>query len=440
MSLPDTGCIRETIRDAALAPRQTSRPIRFLQISSFYPPYSFGGDAAYVQRLSHALAEMDHQVDIIHCVDSYLMFTSSNAKPENDTANLRVHGLRSGYGVLSPLLSHQSGRPLLKTTKIREIIDRVRPDVIHYHNISLLGPAVLELGSDSEVIKLYTAHEHWLICPNHVLWKFNRKPCDGPKCLPCVLRAKRPPQLWRYTNMLERCANEVDAFLAFSRFTANIHRSRGFSRPVLEFPPFVDLAESTGSSGSFRAHDSANKPYFLFVGRLEPIKGVEFLVDAWGDAVGAELLIAGDGSLRNRLRQMASAKRSVRILGKLSSAELGELYANCIACIVPSLTYEVFPMVILEAFARKAPVIARDLGSLSDIINDSGGGMLFNDAAGLMRCVSEVESSRELRQQLGNNGFRAFLARWTREHHLKRYFELLRSIALTKFGHVPWEK
>jgi hypothetical protein len=48
-----------------------SRPLNFLHLTTFYPPYSFGGDAVQLYRLAHALAEEGHHVDVVHCVDSY---------------------------------------------------------------------------------------------------------------------------------------------------------------------------------------------------------------------------------------------------------------------------------------------------------------------------------------------------------------------------------
>src|SRR3954464_8975419 len=53
------------------AVRRVDRPLNFLHFTTFYPPYHFGGDAMYIYRLSHALAEMGHHVDVVHCVDSY---------------------------------------------------------------------------------------------------------------------------------------------------------------------------------------------------------------------------------------------------------------------------------------------------------------------------------------------------------------------------------
>src|ERR1700678_466363 len=95
--------------------RLVSRPLNFLHLSTFYPPYSFGGDAMQLYRLSHALAKAGHHVDVIHCVDSYHLLHP--AEPTAKFAvhpNVVTHQLRSGFGSLSPLLTQQSGRPWLK--------------------------------------------------------------------------------------------------------------------------------------------------------------------------------------------------------------------------------------------------------------------------------------------------------------------------------------
>ena len=82
----------------------------------------------------------------IYCHDSYHFVHPGDPESEYpEHPNVHVHALRSGYGWLSPLLSHQTGRPFLKKRSIQGILDRAQPDVIHFHNITLLGPAVLRL-------------------------------------------------------------------------------------------------------------------------------------------------------------------------------------------------------------------------------------------------------------------------------------------------------
>jgi glycosyltransferase involved in cell wall biosynthesis len=414
-----------------------SRPLRFLLLTTFYPPYSFGGDAICVSRLAHALADEGHQIDVIHCVDSYRLLDPAGPGGAIEAReNLRVHSLHSGRGFLSPLLSHQTGLPFLKQARIQQILHISQPDVIHYHNISLFGPGILRLGREgAEALKLYTTHEYWLICPTHVLWKFNRRACEKPQCLRCTVIARRPPQLWRYTEMRDRCAREVDVFLSPSRFAAELHLQRGFACPMTYLPPFVDTAEA--ETPSLRPHP---RPYFLFVGRLEAFKGVRSLVGAWSKTSEGDLLIAGDGSDVAQLKNLAAGNPRITFLGLVTQQALGPLYANCIACIVPSLMYEVFTTVVLEAFARKAPVIARDHGPLAEIINESRGGLLYRSEEELLASVERLARNFCLRTELGENGFKIVTNRWSKEAHLKAYFELIRETSLRKFGRIPWEE
>ena len=73
---------------------------------------------------------------------------------------------------------------------------------MHFNNVSLVGgPGVLSTGNG---IRIYEAHEHWLVCPSHVLWRHGRELCTGRQCLRCTLNHRRPPQLWRYTGYLEQ--------------------------------------------------------------------------------------------------------------------------------------------------------------------------------------------------------------------------------------------
>jgi glycosyltransferase involved in cell wall biosynthesis len=415
-----------------------NRPLNFLHLTTFYPPYSFGGDAMYLYRLCHALGDAGHQVDVVHCVDSYHLLHP--AEPEIQFAphpNVKTHGLRSGYKWLSPLLTQQTGRPWLKEKRIRDLLDSKPYDVIHFHNISLLGPQVLTMEpATGQAVKLYTTHEHWLICPTHVLWKFNRQPCDKPECLRCTLAAKRPPQLWRYTGLLERASEHVDRFVSPSRFTASMHAERGFPQPVGHLPYFTERADRDWQDPGPRPQE---RPYFLFVGRLEQIKGLQTLIEAWEQISDCDLLVAGAGNYEEPLRAQAVTNPRIKFLGSRPQRELGALYAHALACLVPSLTYETFGIIIIEAFARKTPVIARDLGALPEVVHDSGGGFVYRTNEELVSAIRQLAASPSLRAELGELGYQAFVRWWSKEAHLKLYFDLLRQTALHKFGHVPWE-
>jgi len=94
-----------------------------------------------------------------------------------------VHRLESPFGFLSPLITQFTGRPGIKSRAMRVIFAQSF-DVVHFHNISLVGgPAVITRSRAP--VNLYTLHDHWLLCPTHVFWKNNSKQCDGPTCFRC---------------------------------------------------------------------------------------------------------------------------------------------------------------------------------------------------------------------------------------------------------------
>jgi len=415
------------------------RPLRFVLVTTFYPPYSFGGDAIHVQALAGALVRAGHRVDVIHSVDAYrALHLGEPAGPRPpEVPGLTVHGLSTACGPLSPLLSQQTGRPLLETRRIREILDRTDPDVIHFHNVSLFGPGVLELrGKGGRALKIYTTHEYWLVCPTHVLWKYNRRVCDSRDCIKCTLLAGRPPQLWRYTHMIERCAAEVDAFLSPSRYAAAMHERNGFGRAIVHFPLFVERPAAIDRDLP-RPHP---RPYFLFVGRLEAVKNPRSLIEAWHRVPAGDLLVAGTGSQLEALRALAAGEPRIRFLGHLAQESLDALYAHCIACIVPSSMVEIFPLVVLEAFSRKAPVVARDLGALAEMIAESGGGLLYRTEDELVAALTRIAHDATLRSYLGESGHRSVTGRWSETAYLERYFDLLSELALRKLGEIPWEE
>ncbi len=392
-------------------------------VTIFYPPYSFGGDSIYLYRLATALVRQGHRVDVIHCADSFHLFQAHvdpAAFPKSE--GIRVHKLESGFRGLAPLLSHQTGRPALTGAKIREILRGGRFDVIHYHNISLFGPAVLEIDPGYDAVKLYTAHDHWLVCPMSVLWKSRSRACDRPDCLSCTLRSGRPPQLWRYSALLERAASHVDLFLSPSRFSAEMHRRRGFSRELAVLNYFLDPAAELGKDDSPRPHA---RPYHLFVGRLEKYKGVQELIEAFRGPGDHDLVVVGSGTYQEQLETRAAGCERIRFAGWVSQERIGPYYSHALSVVVPSVTYETFGIIVIEANARGVPVIVRDLGPLPEIVEDGGGGVVFRDQAELRKRLDELYQDPELRRRLGERGRRSFLEKWTPEPHLRRYFAFI---------------
>ncbi len=408
----------------------TTQPLRFCMITTFYPPYNLGGDGIFVHRLSNELARRGHHVEVIHCIDAYRFKTRREPRESyDDHPNVTVHGLRSPFGILSPLATQQTGFPLFKAAHIRKILEAPF-DVIHYHNISLVGgPKILKYG---QAIKLYTMHEYWLVCPTHVLFRFNRAACIRPHCFACSLTYKRPPQWWRYFGVLNAAVKHVDAFIAPSRFSIEAHHQRGFNIPIVHLPLFAPSAEVASPSSGDPGAQAPDAPYFLFVGRLEKLKGLHTIIPIFRHHPKAQLWIAGTGSDETQLQQLAEGSVNIRFLGHLSSRTLQAAYRQAVAVIVPSLGLESFTQVVIEAFAQQTPVIARKVGGLPELIEESGGGFVYTTEQELVAAMDQLVADPSYRRKLGLCGYQAYQQKWTAEAHLQRYFELIREIVATR--------
>lgn len=399
------------------------RPASFCLATTFYPPWSFGGDGVAVRRLAEALARRSHLVTVIHDVDAYEMGGGEPVGPVDETPGIRRVGLRSRLGRAGLVATHQIGRPTAHARRLREEIGRA--DVAHFHNVSLLGgPGVLRYGHG---ITLCTLHDYWFVCPTHILWRLDREPCTRPTCLRCTLAAGRPPQAWRATGAIDRAAARVDAFLTGSEFARRAHAERGLAGRIEVLPPFVpddEIATGPRPPGA----PSGRRPYFLVAGRLEKAKGIDDAIAAFSDVEGAELWIAGRGTDEARLRALAEGRGHVRFLGWRTGADLRSLYGGAEATIVPSLCYETFGLAALEALAQGTPALVRAGGALPELVETTGGGLVWRTPRELAGVITDLVARPERVRELGARGLEAVRRDLSERAHMERYLALVEEL------------
>jgi len=398
--------------------------LRIAMLTTFYPPYSFGGDAIGVQRLAEALDRRGHAVTVMHDIDAYRVLAANDepaAAPSS--SGVRVLGLRSVLGPASALLTHQFGQPITQGRRLRAELRNGAFDVTWFHNISLLGgPGALALGAG---LKVCEAHDHWLVCPSHSLWRHDREPCTARQCLRCVLRYRRPPQLWRYTNAMARQLDHVHGFIAKSEFSRRKHHEFGFSREMDVVPNF--LPDGAAPAPGAPPHE---RPYFLVVGRLERLKGLDDIIPIFAHYKDADLLVVGEGPHGATLRSQAAGVAGVRFIGQVPSDQISQYYRHAIALISPSLCFETFGFTLIEAFQSKTPVIARRSGAYPEIIERCGGGVLFDhpdELAGLMARMQQDKGHRDALANAAHTGYERY---WSEDVVIEQYYATLVQAAL----------
>lgn len=395
--------------------------LSFCLLSTFYPPAGFGGDAVHVQRLAHGLADRGHRVRVVHNSSAYRLLGGGIGTPEPTHAGVEVVDVAVGRA--STVGTYLSGRPVGYRRRLAALVAGF--DVVHLHNPSLLGgPDALGLGSG---VRLYTTHEHWLLCPTHVLFRNDREVCTRRTCISCTIQHRRPPQPWRATSTLGAAVAKVDALLCPSRFTAELH-GRHFPGARIEVVP---LAVPMPHRADPRPTGPADRPTFLYAGRLEPIKGVDRLVKAFASVRGARLVVAGEGSLRAALEDTAKENPDVTFLGRRSSSEVLALCEQATAVVVPSAGYETFGGVAIEAMSVGTPVAVRALGPLPELVSE-GGGLTFDDDVSMVAVLQQLADDHDLRSRLAAEAFAVARSRYREERFFARYFELIADVADTR--------
>lgn len=395
--------------------------MRFCMVTTFYPPYNFGGDGIFVQTLARALVSEGHHVEVVHCEDAYRLRGREQPAAQVEQDGVVVHRLRSPFRMLSPLITQQTGKPGVKTTQLRAVLD-CDFDVVNFHNISLIGgPGVLQMSRAP--VTLYTLHEHWLLCPTHIFWKNQSQACDRPECFSCCIRSGVPPQLWRYTDLIQRGLAHVDALLAPSEYTAERHRAAGFEVPIHLLPLFSSLEPGSSVNDAL-----PSRPYFLYVGRVTASKGVAVLVEDFLALRDYDLFIVGDGDLRVALQRQYADRPHIHFLGPLLHNQLAPLYRKATALILSSLAPESFGLSVIEAFRCGTPAIVHAAGGNREAIDKTGGGYIYESRTELHQALLAIAADPQLRERLGERARKAYAQHYSETRYLKHYLGLIEDI------------
>ncbi|CAN5186979.1 N/A [soil metagenome] len=397
--------------------------MRFCMITTFYPPYSFGGDATYVRALSRSLVAQGHDVTVIACRDAFDLVRRGTKVSvpieENGSDGVTVHWLQSDLGALSPIVTQQSGHLGLKGPMVDRILSKPF-DVINFHNISLVGgPAILKRGIAS--IRVYSLHEHWLVCPTHIFWKNKAHACDRKTCISCCVRSGIPPQIWRYTGLRDRSLSNIDLIFSPSDYTAERHREGGIEQPITILPLFSSIGAPVDAEPAYNS-----RPSFLFVGRVTVSKGIQSLLRVAATLVDFDFLVVGEGDLLAQLQIDYAHCPNIKLVGGLPQPDLVDHYRQATALVFPSLAPETFGLAIVEAAACGTPaIVSNTAGGAVEIVQQTGGGVVYNGDNELIAMLCLLGGDRSISATLGERAQQGYRKFYTRETHLKGYLDAI---------------
>jgi glycosyltransferase involved in cell wall biosynthesis len=282
--------------------------------------------------------------------------------------------------------------------RIRELVQVVRPDVAHAHNIyHHLSPSILVELHRQGIPVVLTLHDLKLACPAYKMYS------HGRVCESCKGGALR--------NVVKnRCIKESTVLSALVWLESSLHKLLGlYSSTVTQFVvPSRFITTKLGAWGidtsrfvhvpnsvDVEAHVPQGEPgdSFVYLGRLVPEKGVATLVQAAAQA-RVKLRIVGTGPEEPRLRQLAAElEADVEFAGYLSGPALHAAISSARAVVVPSELYENAPLSVLESSALARPVIGADIGGIPELIRTEETGFVFRsgDVDGLADVLARVQ-------------------------------------------------
>lgn len=287
---------------------------------------------------------------------------------------------------------------------LRQVIAAERPDVISMHNLPGWSAAAWVTAARAGVPAVQVLHDYYPLCPKASMYK-KAANCAG-QCASC--RAFRLPH--------RALSNKLSAVVGVSQYILDRHVAEGYFSKV-PIRRVIHNARDPHSLG-LDTHSPA-APHagtrFGYIGRLDPPKGVELLIDAFKtlQPPDAELWIAGNGkpNYEIALRAQAQGDARIRFLGRVTP---GDFYPQVDVVVVPSLWNDILPTVVFEAMAFGKPVIGSQRGGIPEMIRNGENGLLFdpNTQESLTGVIEDVTNNWNLIARLSGDATsssRAFL-------------------------------
>ncbi len=306
------------------------------------------------------------------------------------------------------------------------IIEKFKPDIIHIHNtFPLISPSIYNSIKSYHVPVVQTLHNFRLLCAN-ALFLRGGLPCED--CLnkipwrSVVHACYRNSRSASFTatsviavhRALKTYEKYVDRFIVLSEFSKAKFVEAGFDESKLCIKPnFVDVDKT---------NDAQIRYGGLFVGRLSHEKGVGVLIEACHKRDGLSITLIGDGDFHSQILQC----NSINHVGIKDQEDVYAEMQKHLFLVVPSICYESFGRVVVEAFANSLPVIASDLGSLSELVEDGVTGLLFNpgDSDDLAEKLTWANTHQKEMLEMGENARRLYEEKYTPDQNYEQLMNI----------------
>jgi glycosyltransferase involved in cell wall biosynthesis len=322
--------------------------------------------------------------------------------------------------------------------KTKQKIRSFNPDVIHIHNLHFAGSAsVIYAIKKLKIPFVVTLHNYRLLCPSATLFANGRLFTDSiHQSFPLkaifkgVYLNSRLLTFWvslsMFVHQVKGTWNLPDKFIALGE-----HGKQLYLNSKLKLNPDQIVVKPNFCYSLTSSEESKEGNYYLYVGRLSDEKGLNVLLKAFAKNK-LPLKIVGTGPLEHEVKGYSNKYFNINYLGSLNKENVYTLLKNASALIFPSLWYETFGMVVIEAFSTGTPVIASDLGDLKSLITNGYNGLHFNpgDESDLIEKISFFQnSSEQSKRDYRKNARNTYEEKFTPEKNAQELLSIYNSVS-----------
>jgi glycosyltransferase involved in cell wall biosynthesis len=393
-----------------------------------FPPRYTGGAELRALRTAQAMQDLGYEIQVV-CVEAIdVGSTNGVVVQKQEYEGVMVHRISFDLSATpSPFLFEYDNQWI--GDYLRKFCQDWKPDGLHLFSGYLMSGRVLLVAEELKIPAILSLTDYWFLCR-----KINKLTVDGEicpiintpaDCVNCYLREKRRYQLFhRYwpKGLAYYCAKQKKLIKAFQSRKKFLHHA--FEQVSIAISPSEFVRSSLIDSGfaasqiihsrqgcvacpepfSKSPKQSSGQLKIGYIGQLAYHKGVHVLYEAVKLLPNAPIEVQLYGNLEKfpdyvkELQGLGKKDQRLKLMGNFPREQLSKIMEQLDIVVVPSIWYENSPNTILEAFAHQVPVIASDLGGMSELIRPEVNGLLFapGDAADLARKIQKLLDTPEV--------------------------------------------
>lgn len=419
--------------------------MKILFISNGFPPLQWAGTETYTAGIAQELVKRGHQVHVLCGGEWTTGSTYWGGTVEEQFHDIPICRLNVNWMKAPDPFQYLYNNPEVAEF-LKGYLDQIKPDLVHVTSCERLSASVIYVAKAANLPVVLSLTDFWFLCPRITLLRTDGENCDGhtsawecTRCLAQKAKIYRWPRLvMSETNvsqfiqalshyplltrqrglrgmignmeqrkhLLRELFAAVDYRITASSFVRDTFLHNDFDEPIKLQPYGHDIAWLDHYQGK----TPAKRLRLGFIGQIVELKGVHLLLQAVRqlyEKYGEQIEVRIYGNLKKsveysaQLTSLAEGMENIHFCGTYAHEESGDVFAGIDVLVVPSLWYD-FPLVMHEAFAANAPVIATNLAGMAEVVKHDVNGLLFErgDVDGLAAQIQRLIDEPDLLHRL----------------------------------------